>query len=135
MPRNNVQQPNPSETAEPVGEARAWLAALSEEDLMFVRRFVLASGSLKAVARSYDISYPTVRLRLDRLIQKIEVVEAHREASPFERRVRLLYAEGRIDLEAVKELLREHQDAIRSSNLKAPRTGMRRAPQKTGDAS
>ena len=52
---------------------KTWIEFLSEEDLAFVKRFILASGSLKAVAREYRISYPTVRLRLDRLIQKIKV--------------------------------------------------------------
>lgn len=114
--------------------AHSWLEALDDEDLVFVRRFVLASGSLKAVARSYDISYPTVRLRLDRLIQKIEVVESHREASDFERRVRLLYAEGRLDLEAVKQLLREHGDALaRVSGAEAQ--GSSTAPLRPGDLS
>ena len=47
-----------------------WIADLDEQDLTFVKRFLLASGSLKEVAAQYGVSYPTVRLRLDRLIQK-----------------------------------------------------------------
>ncbi len=122
MRRNKVQAiPEHEEGA--LADSPAWLEALGDEDLMFVRRFVLASGSLKAVARSYDISYPTVRLRLDRLIQKIEVVESHRDASPFERRLRLLYAEGRLDLDTVKTLLREHQSALASPLASGPRPG------------
>lgn len=110
MRRHKVEQGDP-----PPGNgfrhspAGTWLEALDDEDLMFVRRFILASGSLKAVARSYEISYPTVRLRLDRLIQKIEVVEAHREVSAFERQLRLLYADGRVDLDAVQRLLALHR--------------------------
>ena len=52
-----------------------WLAALSEEDLHFIRRFVLASGSLKELAKQYGISYPTVRIRLDCLIEKIRLAD------------------------------------------------------------
>ena len=48
-----------------------WLANLEEEDVAFIKRFLLASGSLKEIAAQYGVSYPTVRLRLDRLIQKI----------------------------------------------------------------
>ena len=44
-----------------------WLDALEDEDLSFIKRFVLASGSLKELASVYGISYPTVRLRLDRV--------------------------------------------------------------------
>ena len=47
---------------------RRWIDELSDEDLAFLRRFLLASGTLKQLAEDYGISYPTVRLRLDRLI-------------------------------------------------------------------
>jgi hypothetical protein len=94
------------------GDARAWLEGLADEDLMFVKRFVLASGSLKDLAREYGISYPTVRLRLDRLIQKVRVLDEHRETSPFERRLRALYADGRLDLETLKTLLVAHEQAL-----------------------
>ena len=43
------------------------------EDIAFLKNFVLKSGSLKEIARLYGVSYPTVRLRLDKLIQKIEL--------------------------------------------------------------
>ena len=49
-----------------------WMAGLEEEDVTFIKRFVLSSGSLKDMARQYEVTYPTVRLRLDRLIQKIQ---------------------------------------------------------------
>ena len=52
-----------------------WLASLDEEDVSFIKRFVLASGSLKEIAGIYGVTYPTVRLRLDRLIQKIRLGE------------------------------------------------------------
>ena len=85
--------------------AARWVDYLNEEDLAFVRRLVLASGSLKEVAAGYGISYPTVRLRLDRLIAKITVVESHQVQSEFERKLRALHAEGRIDAESLKTLL------------------------------
>ena len=52
-----------------------WMAGLEEEDVAFIKKFILASGSLKEVAAQYGVTYPTVRLRLDRLIQKIRLVE------------------------------------------------------------
>ena len=95
------------------GEGRkTWIDFLSEEDLAFVKRFVLASGSLKAVAKGYGISYPTVRLRLDRLIQKINIVDNHQITSPFERLARAQYAEGRIDIHTLKLLLEAHRDEL-----------------------
>lgn len=52
-----------------------WMADLEDEDVTFVKKFLLASGSLKEMARQYGVTYPTVRLRLDRLIQKIKLSE------------------------------------------------------------
>ena len=59
-----------------------WMTGLEEEDVNFIKRFLLASGSLKAVAAEYGVTYPTVRLRLDRLIQKIQMNEDTAE-DPF----------------------------------------------------
>ena len=72
---------------------KTWLDYLSDDDLAFVKRFVLASGSLKELAGVYGISYPTVRLRLDRLIAKIQVVEDQQVTSPFEKLLRAQYAD------------------------------------------
>ena len=48
----------------------AWILDLEPEDAGFLKNFVLKSGSLKEIAKLYSVSYPTVRLRLDRLIQR-----------------------------------------------------------------
>ena len=47
------------------------LLLLPEEDLDFVVQFVLASGSLKEMALLYQVSYPTIRATLDRVIAKL----------------------------------------------------------------
>jgi hypothetical protein len=78
---------------------------LNDEDLAFIKRLVLASGSLKEVAADYGISYPTVRLRLDRLIAKITVTDTQDPQSDFERLLRAQHAEGRIDADTLKTLL------------------------------
>ena len=85
------------------------LLLLAEEDLDFVVQFVLASGSLKELAQAYGISYPTVRLRLDRLIAKIEVFDSQRSMSDFERTLRGLHVYGKIDLATLKTLLAAHR--------------------------
>ena len=76
---------------------------------MFIKRFVLASGSLKELASIYDISYPTLRLRLDRLIEVIKVADSQKINSPFERTLRLMYADGKLDLATLKRLLAAHR--------------------------
>lgn len=81
-----------------------WVEALSDEDLAFIKRFLLASGSLKETAGLYGVSYPTVRLRLDRLIQKIRLADTQPEPGPFERVLRARFADGRIDVETFNAL-------------------------------
>src|SRR5262245_21229899 len=89
--------------------AHRWIELLDEEDLAFLKRFVLASGSLKELAQAYGISYPTVRLRLDRLIAKIEVFDSQMPMSQFERTLRGLHVDGKIDLATLKTLLAAHR--------------------------
>jgi len=89
-----------------------WTDLLADEDLAFIKRFVLASGSLKALAGAYGISYPTVRLRLDRLIEKVKIIDSQEIVGRFERQARMLYAEGKIDGEALGALLAAHRDEM-----------------------
>lgn len=81
-----------------------WMAELNEEDAAFIRRFVLASGSLKEVAAQYGVTYPTVRLRLDRLIEKIRLGE-QAEADPYVALVKRLALDGRMDYDTAKLLI------------------------------
>ena len=41
-------------------ELPPWLGHLADEDYQFIKRFILSSGSLKELAASYDVSYPTI---------------------------------------------------------------------------
>jgi hypothetical protein len=51
------------------------LARLSEKEQQFIFAFVKSSGSLKDMAKSMGISYPTVRNVLDDLIEKLIKME------------------------------------------------------------
>jgi hypothetical protein len=99
-------KPGPS-----VSPDRGWLDYLEPEDLAFLKRFVLASGSLKETAEMYGISYPTVRLRLDRLIAKIRVVESAEIQDEFERALRAAHADGQVDLDTMRKLLAAHRNS------------------------
>ena len=102
--------------------ATKWLNYLNEEDLAFIKRLVLASGSLKEVASGYGISYPTVRLRLDRLIAKITVTENESTEHEFERLLRAQHAEGRIDAETLKTLLVAYRKSVEDESVAPSRT-------------
>jgi hypothetical protein len=104
-----MQAPAAIETA----SVPAWFEALSDEEREFVRRFVLSSGSLKALADEYGVSYPTVRARIDRLIAKVRAATDPRIADPFQRKLRVLVADGQIASETARALLEAHRSALR----------------------
>ena len=109
----------------PVGagqQVARWVDALEDEDVSFIKRFVLASGSLKELASVYGISYPTVRLRLDRLIEKVKLLDRQDVISPFERVLRMQHVEGKIDRETLKLLLEAHQAEIRRGRNESERS-------------
>jgi hypothetical protein len=55
------------------------LSRLSIDDQGFIIEFIKASGSLKEMARLLGLSYPTVRNRLDEIIERIEPAEKSRK--------------------------------------------------------
>lgn len=84
-----------------------WLAGLPDDDIAFIRNFVVSSGSIKHMARLYQVSYPTMRIRLDRLIQKIELSSG--EEDPFITLVKNLAIDERYDIETARILLEEYR--------------------------
>lgn len=81
-----------------------WLLGMEDEDLSFIRNFIVASGSLKEVAAVYGVTYPTVRLRLDRLIQKIQLKE-QREESKLVHIIKELAMNDKLDFDTAKMLI------------------------------
>jgi hypothetical protein len=60
------------------------LARLSAEDQLFLLDFIKASGSLKEMARLLRLSYPTVRNRLDEIIERVKLAESTNESKTKE---------------------------------------------------
>ena len=87
-----------------------WMADLEDEDVTFVKKFLRASGSLKEMARQYGVTYPTVRLRLDRLIQKIKLSE-DTEKEPYIALIKQLALNDKLDFETAKLLIAEYKKA------------------------
>lgn len=86
----------------------AWMENLDSEDVSFIKRFLLASGSLKEIARQYGVSYPTVRLRLDRLIQKIALSD-HAENEPYIALIKRLAIDEKLDFDTAKVLINAYK--------------------------
>lgn len=113
MPRiSGDETPRAGRTAEEF-RLPVWLEQLDDEDLQFLRRFLLASGSLKDLAAEYGISYPTVRSRLDRLIAKVQAAEDPRATDEFHRKLQVMIADGRMPVAVARELLAVHRAVLR----------------------
>ncbi len=87
-----------------------WIRELNEEDWQFIKRLLLASGSLKDVARQYGISYPTVRIRLNRLIEKVKILDSEKTKTKFHRKLQMLVVDGKLDISVAKILLKEYEE-------------------------
>jgi hypothetical protein len=85
-----------------------WVLSLDNEDIEFIKNFVLNSGSLKEIAKIYEVSYPTVRIRLDRLIQKIKLND-NLENEEFISFVKKLAIDDRISLEDAKLIIDKYK--------------------------
>ena len=89
-------------------EKRARLDELEDSEIDFIKRFILTSGSLKDLGNTYQVSYPTVRLRLDRLIQKIKLTD-QREENSYIALIKKLAIDEKISLDAAKLLIEEYK--------------------------
>lgn len=85
-----------------------WIVNLDDEDVSFIKKFLLASGSLKEMARQYDVTYPTVRLRLDKLIQKIRMND-DAESEPYIALIKRLAIHDKLDFDTAKILISEYR--------------------------
>ena len=86
----------------------SWMAGLEEEDVAFVKNFLLCSGSLKEIAGLYGVTYPTVRLRLDRVIQKVRLQEDF-AADPYVGLIKRLALSEKLDFDTAKLLISEYK--------------------------
>ena len=93
-----------------------WMMNLEDEDVKFIKKFILNSGSLKKMAQEYDVTYPTVRLRLDKLIQKIEIEEKIEENS-YVSLIKRYAIDDKIDFETAKILISEYRKNIEGIDL------------------
>ena len=90
-------------------EVPVWITELEDDELQFIKRFVLASGSLKEMADVYGVTYPTVRNRLNHIINKVKLSEEKRQ-DPYVALIKKLVMEGKVDFEAAAVLIREYRD-------------------------
>lgn len=79
------------------------LMKLSDEELGFIIDFVKCSGSLKEMASKQKISYPTLRNRLNELIEKLEHLDIKSQDS--KEAILKLLEEGKITAKEAAKML------------------------------
>lgn len=89
-------------------ENSIWFTNLSSEEHSFIKKLILSSGSLKELAAIYNVTYPTVRLRLDRLISKIQLSDKAINDS-YINTIKNLAIDEKISLDTAKLLINEYK--------------------------
>ena len=93
-----------------------WMKNLDDEDMIFIKRFLLASGSLKEVAKLYGVTYPTVRVRLNKLIDKIKLAEDKTDNDEFVELIKRYVIDEDIEFDVAKNLITEYKKIKEKSN-------------------
>lgn len=91
------------------------LSTLPPEDLDLIAALVLRSGSLKALAEAYGVSYPTIRARLDRVIERLEGVMKGRTPDAMTELLATLVEQGQLTPAAARRIRDTHRQATASS--------------------
>jgi hypothetical protein len=89
------------------------LTKLGEEDLNMVAAFVLVSGSIKDLAQEYGVSYPTMRIRLNALIERLRGHLDGQEIDPLNDYLAELIANGQLSVTAARAIRELHGSALR----------------------
>jgi len=101
----------------------AWLTVLSDDELVLLKRFLLHSGSLKALAGEYSVTYPTIRARLNRLIAKVQSTEIPDADNAFVRLLEVLVQDGVMVPGTARSLRLAHKRVVSDATQRAERHG------------
>ncbi len=92
------------------------LQRLGEDDLNMVTAFVLVSGSIKDLAGQYGVSYPTIRQRLDRLIDRLQRLLEGAGADPLNDYLADLLTSGQLAPNVARRIRELHRAALGPSD-------------------
>ncbi|MGL3697883.1 DUF2089 family protein [Lactiplantibacillus plantarum] len=86
-----------------------WFILLDDADQEFIKNMVIHSGSLKKLAQIYNVSYPTIRMRLNQVIQKIKLADKS-QVGDFETKIMTMVINEQISLESAKEIVKDYKE-------------------------
>ena len=88
------------------------LQRLGEDDLNMATAFVLVSGSIKDLAGQYGVSYPTMRQRLDRLIDRLRKLAEGAGVDPLNDYLADMLTSGQLAPNVARRIRELHRAAI-----------------------
>ena len=94
------------------------MTRLPREDLDLIAELVLQSGSLKGLAESYGVSYPTIRSRLDNVIGRLKKLIVGSVPDPLVELLADLVERGELTASgarAVRDLARSEQGSAKEN--------------------
>ena len=89
-------------------EIPSWILNLEIDELEFIKKLILFSGSLKDLAKDYEVTYPTIRIRVDKIIEKI-VSNDTKDSDPYVEKIKSLALNDKIDYDTAKYLIDEYK--------------------------
>ena len=95
---------------------RSPICRLSRADQDLITELTLHSGSLKALAKTFGVSYPTIRRRLDEVIERLRVIVEGREPEPMNELLADLVRRGEITPSAARDVRDLHRSARASDH-------------------
>ena len=81
------------------------LLSLDQEDLDLIMALVLEGSSLKGLASRMGVSYPTIRSRLDRVINRLRQALEGREPDPLREMLADLVDRGQLNGNLARKIL------------------------------
>ena len=80
------------------------ILSLSEDEQIFVELFVLNSGSLKEMAKIMQVTYPTIRSRLNAIIKKMKQIVRDKEG--YKETILHKVEEGKLSPESAANIIK-----------------------------
>lgn len=87
-----------------------WIFNLDSNEIAFIKQFILASGSLKSMAKHYDSSYHIIRNNLNQLIKKIGLMEKKEDS--YITFIKTLALQDKYDYETTKQLIDTYRERM-----------------------
>lgn len=90
--------------------------SLTESELELVLRLTLVSGSLKELAQLYKVSYPTIRVRVTAVIERLKTIIQEQSVDPMIELIDQLVERGEVSKTAAQIIIDTHRQTANTNH-------------------